>query len=204
MNVNPGILFALAAIFAPLVTSEDKVTVSVYYETHCPDSKAFLLDQLIPTYRELTEITNVQLFPYGKASYERLDNGTYQFYCQHGPRECRGNTVQACALDMYPIDKVIPFVECMEKSGLPDTVVDSCAQSSDLDASKVNQCADGAKGNNLLLQMGQATKAANPHLRFVPSIHINGVYNDDIQRDALSNLKRVICSTYKGDNAKCK
>ena len=178
--------------------------MSVYYETHCPDSKAFLLDQLIPAYRDLSSIVNVQLFPYGKASYERTSSNELKFYCQHGPCECKGNTQQACALDMYPIDKVIPFVECMEKSGLPDTVVESCARSSDLDATKITQCADGAKGKELLLKMGQATESLNPKAHFVPWININGAHTDDNQRDSLTNLKRVICTSYKGTHDKCK
>jgi hypothetical protein len=41
-------------------------------------------------------------------------NDSYQFECQHGTRECFGNIVQACALNVFhdPADK-FKYVTCL-------------------------------------------------------------------------------------------
>lgn len=43
------------------------VSIEVFYEALCPDSRSFLLTQLLPTYNKIPEAMNVQLIPYGKA-----------------------------------------------------------------------------------------------------------------------------------------
>ena len=48
-----------------------------------------------------------------KQIYEFRDS--VDFYCQHGPKECHGNMVHACALAEYRnLGQVLPFIECME------------------------------------------------------------------------------------------
>lgn len=49
--------------------------MTVYYESLCPDSKAFIVDQLTPTVRgNLGKYVDLTLVPYGKSSvsYNRL------------------------------------------------------------------------------------------------------------------------------------
>jgi len=43
------------------------VLLGVYYESLCPDSKNFIVDQLQPVYSKLKDITFLQLVPYGNA-----------------------------------------------------------------------------------------------------------------------------------------
>lgn len=58
---------------------------------------------------------DVELVPFGNAnvSYPRHDNKPV-FHCQHGPKECYGNRVQACTIEMLKnTDLSIRFVRCM-------------------------------------------------------------------------------------------
>ncbi|KAH7986568.1 hypothetical protein HPB49_025904 [Dermacentor silvarum] len=73
---------------------DPKVSVEVFYETYCPDSRNFVLEQLNSTYAELPNIVQLQLVPYGKASRRELPNKWYSFDCQHGDKECYGNLLQ--------------------------------------------------------------------------------------------------------------
>lgn len=45
-----------------------KIQVSVYYETLCGDSVAFLRDQLYPTWQKRRDEMDIKLVPYGKAA----------------------------------------------------------------------------------------------------------------------------------------
>lgn len=47
--------------------AQQKVEVAVYYEALCPDSRSFVLKQLLPAYKKIPTQLEVQLIPYGKA-----------------------------------------------------------------------------------------------------------------------------------------
>lgn len=48
------------------------MTVTVLYESLCPDSVNFLRDQFYPAYSTIKERINVELVPYGKATVSIL------------------------------------------------------------------------------------------------------------------------------------
>ena len=107
------------------VGQSSSVKLSVFYESLCGDSIRFITHQLFPTWQHFADDQTLQLdlVPFGKATVRlyrswRLfismsilkftANGeTWDFECQHGPEECRGNKVQACILDKvnYPSAK---------------------------------------------------------------------------------------------------
>ena len=45
-----------------------KVQVEVYYEVWCPDSRRFILDQVLPVWRALKSEVDIHWKPFGKAS----------------------------------------------------------------------------------------------------------------------------------------
>lgn len=130
-------------------TNKSKIKVDVYYETLCPDSIQFLLRQLVPNYDRIKDKADLRLYPFGKAQVncflsiiftfptfcfvlnQFFESGnSYEFYCQHGPKECRGNMIHCCVLHQNGYDVSLPFIKCMEKElyGLRRPDVDFVAQ----------------------------------------------------------------------------
>jgi hypothetical protein len=89
--------------------------VAVYYESICPDSRKFILNQLIPTYDKLSQYMDIDLIPFGNAnvSYPNYDFKPF-FQCQHGPDECYGNKAQACVIDLTKSTRPsLNYIKCM-------------------------------------------------------------------------------------------
>ena len=50
------------------ISESDDLTVTVYYECLCPDSQAFITNQLYPTWETLGKYFRVEFKPFGKAT----------------------------------------------------------------------------------------------------------------------------------------
>ena len=98
-KMKSSILLLFFFISSSITVQEEKVSIQVYYETLCPDSIAFITQQLFPTYIKLGKYLNVEFKPYGFATSTPDDNGGFTFSCQHGPNECNGNLYAACLID---------------------------------------------------------------------------------------------------------
>lgn len=96
------------------------VSITLYYETLCPDCRIFISEQLFPTWLMLKDIMSVTLVPYGNAQVrpsafscsqmsleeqskhenslstflQEVQSPTSSFICQHGEPECKGNMIQ--------------------------------------------------------------------------------------------------------------
>jgi interferon gamma-inducible protein 30 len=182
------------------------VLLEVYYETLCPDSKAFIVNQLYPTVQQINDIINVSLVPYGKAT-EKQNGDNWVFTCQHGPRECVGNVIQACALNILPptvvdagtgIPSVISLVNCMEATRDPSSAGPACATQLSIDFAPIDTCSKNSQGNQLQHLLAVRTESLSPQLYWVPWMVVNGVHNDEIQSRALYDLLGLICDTYNG------
>uniref|UniRef100_A0A1B0CG20 Putative gamma-interferon inducible lysosomal thiol reductase-like protein n=1 Tax=Lutzomyia longipalpis TaxID=7200 RepID=A0A1B0CG20_LUTLO len=91
-------LLGLFGLFA-MCSAQAKVPVFVYYESLCPDSQAFVTQQLYPAMKgPLGKFVDLKLVPFGKSNYTTL-GADVQFTCHHGPNECYGNKIQACAIE---------------------------------------------------------------------------------------------------------
>ncbi|KAH9529366.1 GILT-like protein 1 [Dermatophagoides farinae] len=185
---------------------KSKVKIDVYYETLCPDSIQFLLHQLVTNYDRIKEKVDLHMYPFGKAQFFESGN-SYEFYCQHGPKECRGNMIHCCVLDQNSHDISFPFIKCMEKElyGLrrPDinVVSQKCANWTNIDWKYVDECASGNRGKQLLVEAGRKTKAIKPKISFVPTIIFNEKYSDRIQNQALyGDFVKLIENHYNKNN----
>jgi len=148
---------------------------------------------------------HVTLIPYGKAVHMReSETGPWQFLCQHGPAECRGNKAQACAIRAIQTSEeaqkqqqlTVKLVGCAMSAKSPSTTVPQCAQDIGLSEGtrkSIDDCIASPFGNDLLAANGDKTHALEPPLKFVPTIIINGVYSKENQDEALNNFSKLIC-----------
>ncbi|GAB6022339.1 hypothetical protein CHUAL_006460 [Chamberlinius hualienensis] len=197
--------FASATTIAPVVANETEISVrpklnlTVVYATLCPDSKGFIGEQLWPTYQSgLGSIFDITFVPWGKATYAR-DGDRWRFSCQHGPKECYGNKVHACVLDLVKdFNQTFSFIHCSmtgQERKAPNEY-EACAVKNGIDWNRTTACADGTEGDNLLQRHGEFTASLKPPLVFVPWIVVNGRFRGPTLELALDNLPKVICDAY--------
>ncbi|XP_020279039.1 GILT-like protein 1 [Pseudomyrmex gracilis] len=187
------------------ISDASPIKVDVYYESLCSDSMRFIVNQLVPSYRELKNHINVTMIPYGKATHIReSETGPWQFTCQHGPAECRGNKAQACAIHAIESFEAVQnhqhltirLVGCAMSASNPSTAVPKCSQDiglSEETRKAITDCTASSLGDDLLAANGDKTNALEPSLTFVPTIVLKGEYSRENQNEALNNFSRLIC-----------
>merc|ERR1712013_325430 len=110
---NLKMFAAFLLLCVALGCSAETVQIDVIYESLCPDSTRFISQQIPPMYEAIGQHVEIRFRPYGFASTTEVD-GSYQFECQHGERECYGNIVQACTVH-YTSDQdtLVNLITCM-------------------------------------------------------------------------------------------
>ncbi|XP_063908750.1 GILT-like protein 1 [Zophobas morio] len=180
----------------------DTLSVSVYYESLCPDSKQFITTQLYPAYEQISNYLNVQFFPYGNADITTSEDGTLNFTCQHGPNECYGNEIQACAISIDPQNS-IQFVDCAMASddASNDENLQQCAESSAISWDSIKECISSGLGDQLFVHYGELTDSA--HINFVPTIFFNGVFNETLQNLGQFDFLPTACLLLNEEPSAC-
>jgi len=178
----------------------DKVKIDFYMESMCPGCKYYtktVLGKLMEK-PDFVSMVDFKLYPYGNG---RLSGDSIE--CQHGAKECEGNTILACMQELYPITEestgFIPAFVCMEEeSGVPAEDFKKCAEMHSLDQGKVMTCANGDQGKALALAAAQNTEALNPPHEYAPWVTLNG----QPMRDEAYDLQKSVCKAYDaGDKA---
>ncbi|GFG33505.1 hypothetical protein Cfor_04976, partial [Coptotermes formosanus] len=148
-----------------------KVHVTVYYETLCPDSRRFVTFQLYPAWKDLKDHLILEFVPFGKSS----GDGFGGFICQHGERECRGNLMQSCALSLLgPSGPQMEFVYCVMSSTDGSKEGKRCSDKVGISWAAVDSCMKSTSGTALQLLAQQETLNLAPSgLGFVPTITFN-------------------------------
>ncbi|XP_062872974.1 gamma-interferon-inducible lysosomal thiol reductase [Trichomycterus rosablanca] len=194
-----GVLDQCVQVNSSRWRSDERVNVSLYYESLCPGCRQFLTQQLMPTFAMLSDIMTVELVPYGNAQEKQVGQ-KYQFLCQHGEDECLGNMIETCMLDKMG-DAAYAVITCMEASTDVLKAAPTCAGlfSPDTSYADVMSCVNGDEGNQLMHQNAKKTGALQPPHQYVPWITINGKYTEDQQQTAQSSLFILVCSLYQGE-----
>ncbi|XP_034039543.1 gamma-interferon-inducible lysosomal thiol reductase-like [Thalassophryne amazonica] len=176
----------------------DPVQLVLYYESLCPACRWFITQMLFPTWVMLKDILSVTLVPFGNA-FETFDGQHYIFTCQHGTKECLGNMIETCMLNMTG-DVAFQIINCMESAVDVIGAAQSCLQliSPTVSWESIMTCVKGPVGNQLMHQNALKTNALSPPHKYVPWVTINGEHTDDLQSKAESHLFTLICSIYKG------
>ncbi|XP_078459671.1 gamma-interferon-inducible lysosomal thiol reductase-like [Lampetra fluviatilis] len=184
----------------PRCTGSAPVLLDVYMESLCPDCRDFFRGQLYGTWLLLGDIMNITLVPYGNAR-EQSAGDQWNFTCQHGPNECKGNMLQACLIYFLPnSNDHIPIFNCMESAANPITAAQQCTAmlAPKQNWQLVDKCASGPLGNKLMHKNAQRTDALRPEHQYVPWIVFNGEHTETLQNKAESALLALVCGAYKG------
>ena len=94
----------------------------------------------------------------------------------------------------------LPLIMCMESSDNPVEAVKDCiGHWSKLNYTTISTCANGPEGNGLHHLMGVKTETLVPPHKYVPWIVVNGGHNEEIQKQAQTDLLGLVCQLYKVD-----
>jgi interferon gamma-inducible protein 30 len=181
----------------------DRVNLSIYYETLCPDCRQFITLQVWNAYQSILDIVNITFVPYGNArEVYRPETKLYQFYCQHGAEECYGNLIHTCVINAYPqTEQHMPFIYCMESTdGDMETVATQCAQKTTIDYDNITACTHSLLGNQLQHAYAVQTENLQPPHQYVPWVTLNDEHTDDIEKQAEKDLIGLVCKSYKGSD----
>ncbi|KXJ73698.1 hypothetical protein RP20_CCG015229 [Aedes albopictus] len=196
--------------------AQSKVPVYVYYESLCPDSAKFINEQLYPTVKQFPNNIDLKLIPFGKSSYRTQGSETL-FECHHGPNECYGNKVHACALaniegNSYQPNRTkevltLEYVNCLMeraqfKSG--EFPGKACADQFEINWETIEQCSNSTQGSNLLRNYGDETlKLQNP-LASVPTVAFRQTFDSDVQKLAVDNFRAALCKNLSPAPMECR
>jgi interferon gamma-inducible protein 30 len=101
-----------------IIPNDDRVLIELYSESLCPDCIAFIKSSFAKAIKtqDIFKISDIRVYPYGNARWAK-NGSTYSFTCQHGARECEGNIIEVCALNLYdPQQYGLNFIECLEEN----------------------------------------------------------------------------------------
>ncbi|KAF2896572.1 hypothetical protein ILUMI_09622 [Ignelater luminosus] len=206
----------------------EKVSVTVYYESLCPDSKKFFTSQLYPALinTNISERVNLTLVPYGLSQQVQVD-GQWQFTCHHGAYECVGNKIQACAIKKIEEASPTPagqgfnpitvaFINCLmdkvenvTKPGQdPEYVfpITNCSEINKVrNSAIIENCRNHIDGSNYLAELGVLTQKLQPPLKSVPTIVFNNAYKKEDSTLAQKNFVEALCQYIKDNKpSECK
>lgn len=131
-----------------------------------------------------------------------MENGEFKFECQHGPQECEGNVVHACALAKYSPADAAAFINCSMAVFNSPITDPGCASSLGLNYTKVEECANKSwEGKTLLAANGIRTHDLQPTLYYVPWILIDNEFTTENLDLAQRNLMGLLCGKLGAANA---
>jgi protein-disulfide isomerase len=157
--------------------------MELYVMSQCPYGVQFE-DALKPVYDKLGDSMNLRI------DYIARETSLGVFSSLHGQPEVEGNIIQLCAAKHYP-DKYFDFIECQNKDYQDlKSSIESCSQEAGIDASKINECAEGEEGKALLSQSAKNSQEAGA--AGSPTVIINGQSYEG-RRDT-ETLMRVLCN----------
>lgn len=152
----------------------DAVDVNVYYETDCPYSQQFIIDEVKPLIDQpncLAPRVRFHWYAYGMATRDAAGN----MNCQHGEDECKGNRVQLCAKQKFGTNArgLTKFIVCHEieirdnKMPADDaTSVEKCAAEAGFagQGAELISCSQGSTSVQLAQAAGVETDSKKPAL----------------------------------------
>eukprot|EP01134_Creolimax_fragrantissima_P003619 CFRG3619T1 len=185
-----------------------KIKVELYAESMCPFCSNFIQGSLANAWQAsgVFDIMDIDVIMYGNA--HEIPNPTvhdkFGYQCQHGPKECEGNIVMACAIHVLDdVQQWFPYILCLEKLRPtdPGSAESECEDFLFVTQSKIkalHDCVSGDLGKSIIHKNAERTANLDPPHKYVPWIVINGQHNEAIQTAAQHDLAGFVCEMYTG------
>ncbi|XP_050341414.1 GILT-like protein 3 [Bactrocera neohumeralis] len=176
-------------------TADQRLKVGVYYETLCPDSRAFIRNSLYDAMiiNDWLKYTELQLVPYGKVTaWTDPTTNITTLYCQHGRSECELNALHACIVEHNDVNDQMKLIRCLLTGHA--TSLDECAKNLVIDVSAVKQCKSTRSTPDILKKYGEMTDALD--ISFVPSVTFDDKFDRWRQRYFIYNFPVIFCREY--------
>lgn len=172
--------------------SDQTPMLGAYVESLCPDSRRFVVDQLVPANKALNGLFKVKIVPFGHARV--LSNN--RMICQHGQNECDGNRLMACVLHKSNSqDQSVNTIGCMFESlnNWKNCIKKHMPNLNQTDIDDLDNCKKGEQSYKMMIEAEKETGRVG----YVPHLTLNGKHDNDIQTGAEDDLKKLICQQYK-------
>ena len=121
----------------------------------------------------------------------------FDFDCQHGPPECLGNMIHACAVKYVKDQNLInEYIGCMmDNNRQLEEAGQKCATKlGHIDWSVISKCSQSIEGGTLLASLGDDTHSLKPSVSFIPTIQMNG--SQQQQNILLKDLTKAVCESF--------
>ncbi|WCJ27999.1 Gamma-interferon-responsive lysosomal thiol protein [Euphorbia peplus] len=195
---------AVSSFFVPSILiffispscSAGKVNVSIYYETLNPNCANFIVRNLMTIFNNgLIDIINLRMVPWGNAQMTTSNNN---ILCQNGFEECKLNTIQACAINVWQdVNKYYALIYCMEFLVIEGQhqYYQTCFSSLGLSKKPIDECYNNGTGTKLDNLYGYETAHLNPPQTSMPWVVVN---SQPLAND-YKNFTAYVCNAYKGN-----
>uniref|UniRef100_A0A1B6KLV7 Saposin A-type domain-containing protein n=1 Tax=Graphocephala atropunctata TaxID=36148 RepID=A0A1B6KLV7_9HEMI len=200
------VLFSLYLLFPDYSLSEEApLTLTLFYESYCSDCIQFIENQLAVAWQLFKGNMRFDLVPFGKALRSDSIDPEGKYSCQHGPKECLGNKLHACAIwqvcgesgtkDCPPdqMNHLINYILCVEKTKNQLDATPQCAIVEGFDSPAIIHCATSHQGAELNDYYGHRTRnfTHNRMIDFVPTVVFDGVKDAAAAYDLVSEICRA-------------
>jgi len=137
-------------------------------------------------------------------AHQSQNGNSWDFTCQHGPRECTGNIQQSCLIKYVPEqDRFVYAIHCIEQSSVvtnEDTIrqcLKDQANASDEEIDNILTCSNTEEGIQLHHEMGVLTDNLKPKHTYVPWVTFNHEHSDnDDTEDCQFDLFNCLCRDF--------
>lgn len=200
-------MITLNAIFVILLfalTNQKRNAITIYTESLCPDCKDFFINSFASALNTTFDFKNVMIIPFGDAELNKNKNG-FEFVCQHGFKECYGNMIHSCTIDIIKErKKALEYIVCYEREVFINDdfnkTVNICVKDKK-EADDIIRCASSERGLKLMRKMNKLTPS---YINYVPYIVVNGVHNKNIETKIIKNFTEYITEETKRINKRLK
>ena len=172
--------------------------IQVYTESLCPDCINFITTSFKDFYYKVQNpnLAQIEFIPYGNArEVYNTSTNKYDFTCQHGEKECYGNLIETCSIQIQGRIKSYETIICLEtnieKYKLDfDNTLEYCLSNDEKTVQEIKNCVKSDMGNFYQHQMAQKT---DDNHKWVPWIVVDGIHDENIENEIFESLIDYLC-----------